>query len=246
MRSGNPTLSENTFKGFEYEFPAHASVMTLNGTVNKTFLLLFLCLFAASLSWSRDIAYYLATKGFILLLSLAAFLLAIMTVVKKHWSPITAPLYALVEGSLIGAISSLVERAFPGIVMNAVLLTFATLAALLLAYKSRLIRATENFKLGVASATGAVALVYVASMVMGFFGKKMPYLHDATPLGIGISVAIVIIAALNLVLDFDFIEKGVEQQAPKHMEWYGAFGLLVTLIWLYMEILRLLLKLRKR
>lgn len=218
-RSGNPTLSENTFKGFESEFPSHASVMTLNSTVNKTFLLLFLCLFAASLSWSRDIAYYLATKGFILLLSLAAFLLAIMTVVKKHWSPITAPLYALVEGSLIGAISSLVERAFPGIVMNAVLLTFATLAALLLAYKSRLIRATENFKLGVASATGAVALVYIASMVMGFFGKKMPYLHDATPLGIGISVAIVIIAALNLVLDFDFIEKGVEQQAPN--TWSG-------------------------
>ena len=138
------------------------------------------------------------------------------------------------------------EMRFPGIVMQAVGLTFGTLAALLVAYRSGLIRATENFKLGVVAATGGIALLYLANIVMGFFGKSMPFIHDSGWLGIGFSAVVVVIAALNLVLDFDFIENGVEQGAPKYMEWYAAFGLLVTLIWLYLEILRLLSKLQSR
>jgi uncharacterized YccA/Bax inhibitor family protein len=125
-------------------------------------------------------------------------------------------------------------------------LTFGTLAALLLAYRSGLIRATENFKLGVFAATGGIALLYLVSMVMGFFGKSIPFIHSAGPIGIGFSVFVVVIAALNLVLDFDFIETGAQRGAPKYMEWYGAFGLLVTLVWLYLEILRLLAKLQGR
>jgi uncharacterized YccA/Bax inhibitor family protein len=158
----------------------------------------------------------------------------------------TAPLYAVLEGLFLGGISALYELKFQGIVIQAVALTFGTLAALLLAYKSRLIKVTENFKLGVVAATGGIALVYLISIGLGFFGIRMPYLHDSGPIGIGISVFIVIVAALNLVLDFDFIEQGAAQGAPKYMEWYAAFGLLVTLIWLYLEILRLLAKVRRR
>ena len=130
--------------------------------------------------------------------------------------------------------------------MNAVALTFGILCALLMAYKSGLIQPTENFKLGVAAATGGIFLVYMINLVLGFFGHQIPYLHNSGPIGIGISVFIVIIAALNLVLDFDFIEEGAEKGAPKYMEWYGAFGLVVTLVWLYLEILHLLAKLQGR
>jgi uncharacterized YccA/Bax inhibitor family protein len=130
--------------------------------------------------------------------------------------------------------------------MQAVGLTFGTLAALLMAYRSGLIKATENFKLGVVAATGGIALLYLVNIGMGFFGKSMPFIHDSGLMGIAFSGFVVVIAALNLVLDFDFIERGVEQQAPKYMEWYAAFGLLVTLVWLYLEILRLLSKLQSR
>src|SRR5690606_13427708 len=138
------------------------------------------------------------------------------------------------------------EARFPGIVMQAVMLTFGTLFALLFAYRSGLIRATENFKLGVVAATGGIALVYLASLVMGFVGLQLPFIHEPGVLRIGFSLFVVVIAALNLVLDFDFIETGVEQGAPKFMEWYAAFGLMVTLVWLYLEILRLLSKLQSR
>jgi len=146
----------------------------------------------------------------------------------------------------LGGISVYFEKTYPGIVKQAISLTFGTLFSLLLAYKSRLIRATENFKLGVVAATGGIAVLYLISMVMGFFGARMPFIHESGPFGIGFSVFVVVIAALNLVLDFDFIENGAEAGAPKYMEWYGAFGLMVTLIWLYLEILRLLAKLRSR
>jgi uncharacterized YccA/Bax inhibitor family protein len=150
------------------------------------------------------------------------------------------------EGLFIGALSAFAESKFPGIVLQATGLTFGILFALLGAYRSGLIKATENFKLGVAAATGGIFLVYMASFVLGMFGVAIPFLHDSTPIGIGISVFICIIAALNLVLDFDFIENGADQGAPKYMEWLGAFGLMVTLIWLYIEILHLLMKLRSR
>lgn len=172
---------------------------------------------------------------------------ALVTVFKKEWSPVTAPLYAVLEGLAIGAISAVFEQRFPGIVMQAVGLTFGTLAALLLAYRSGLVRATENFKLGVVAATGGIMLLYLVNIGMRLFGfEGMGFIHDSGWLGIGFSAVVVVVAALNLVLDFDFIEQGVEHGAPKYMEWYGAFGLLVTLVWLYLEILRLLAKLQSR
>ena len=170
---------------------------------------------------------------------------AMITIFKARWAPRTAPLYAVLEGLALGGISAMFEARFPGIVIQAVGLTFGTLFALLFAYKSRLIRATENFKLGVFAATGGIALVYVVSIVGGLFGWLMPVIHESGTLGILFSLFVVVVAALNLVLDFDFIERG-EGVAPRYMEWYAAFGLIVTLVWLYLELLRLLAKLRER
>ena len=164
---------------------------------------------------------------------------------KKEWAGVTAPIYALLQGLLVGGLSAFYERAIPGIVIQAVGLTFGTLACLLMAYKSGLIKATENFKLGVVAATGGIALLYLVSFAMSFFGKPIGFIHEGGLFGILFSGFVVVIAALNLVLDFDFIEAGAENGAPKYMEWYGAFGLIVTLIWLYLEILRLLSKLRR-
>jgi uncharacterized YccA/Bax inhibitor family protein len=173
-------------------------------------------------------------------------IVALVTVFKQTWAPVTAPVYGLLEGLAIGGISAMFEAQYPGIVIQAVALTFGTCLVLLLAYKSRLIQATENFKLGVVAATGAIALIYFVSFILRMFGVHMPYIHGSGLIGIGFSIAVVTIAALNLVLDFDFIERGVQTGAPRYMEWYGAFGLMVTLIWLYIEILRLLSKLRSR
>jgi len=172
--------------------------------------------------------------------------MALVISFKPTTAPFLAPVYALLEGLFLGAISAAFEVAYPGIVMQAVALTFGTLGTLLFAYRTGVIRATENFKLGVTAATGGIFLVYMASWIMGFFGVSMPFIHESGLIGIGFSVFVVIIAALNLVLDFDFIENGVERGAPKFMEWYAAFGLLVTLVWLYIEILRLLSKLQSR
>ena len=167
--------------------------------------------------------------------AIGGFVIAMVTVFKKEWSPVTAPLYALVEGFFLGAISAMFNHMYEGIVMQAVLLTFGTLFALLFAYRSGLIKATENFKLGVVAATGGIALVYLASIVLRMFGINMPFIHDSGLIGIGFSLFVIVIAALNLVLDFDFIETGVEKGAPRYMEWYGAFGLMVTPVWLYIE-----------
>ena len=172
--------------------------------------------------------------------------MAIITVFKKQWAAVSAPIYALLEGLAMGGISSIFEARFPGIVIQAVGLTFGTLLCLLLAYKSGMIRATENFKMGVVAATGGIFIVYLVSWVLGMFGVGIPFIHESGLIGIGFSLFVVVIAALNLVLDFDFIESGAAQGAPKYMEWYAAFGLMVTLIWLYLEILRLLAKLKDR
>ena len=158
----------------------------------------------------------------------------------------TVPIYAVLQGLMLGGISKYFEVSFPGIVNQAVFLTFGTLGALLLAYKSGVIKATENFKLGIFAATGGIAMLYLINIVMSFFGSGIGFIHNNSTFGIIFSFGVVIIAALNLVLDFDFIEEGSERGAPKYMEWYGAFGLLVTLIWLYLEILRLLAKLQSR
>ena len=252
IRSGNPALKESTFldSATGVVVTRDAGAMTLNGTVNKTGLLLLLAVMTAAYAWSQTMdasgnlsatAPYYLWGGVI-----GGLVLALVTVFKKEWSPVTAPLYALVEGLFLGSISAIYNARFEGIVFQAVMLTFAIMFALLMAYRSGLIKATENFKLGVVAATGGIFLVYLATIVLGFFGIKIPMIHDSGLVGIGFSLFVVVIASLNLVLDFDFIESGVEQGAPKYMEWYGAFGLMVTLVWLYLEILRLLSKLQSR
>lgn len=240
MRSGNPALREDTFtraRSF-----GSTEIMSIQGTVNKTLILLSLTVFAASWVWNNPLRFL----PYIWPSAIAALVIAIITVFRKEWSPFTAPVYACVEGLILGAISSLMEQSYPGIVIQAVVLTFGTLFSLLMAYKSRLIKVTDNFRLGVVAATGAIFLIYLVNMIMGFFGNQMSFIHESGTAGIVFSLVVVVIAALNLVLDFDFIEKGAQYGAPKYMEWYGAFGLMVTLIWLYLEILRLLAKSRRR
>jgi uncharacterized YccA/Bax inhibitor family protein len=245
-RTANPALNANTFTGL----PATTrdDVMTLGGTVAKSTILLLVLLIAASFTWDMHFggATPEALAPWMWGGAITGFVLALITIFKKTWSPVTSPLYAAAQGLFLGAFSGYMESVFPGIVIQAIGLTFGTFAALLMAYASGLIKATENFKLGVVAATGGVALVYLVSIVMGFFGAGIPMIHDSGPVGIGFSLVVVVIAALNLVLDFDFIETGAEQGAPKYMEWYASFGLLVTLIWLYLEMVRLLAKLRGR
>ncbi len=242
MRTSNPALNQRAFQvaGLQSE------TMTLPGVVNKTGILLVCTAVTAIWSWQRfaqapDQVWPVVAVG-----GIGGFIVALVTIFKKEWSPVTAPLYALLEGLFLGAISASFEAAFHGIVIQAVVLTFGTLFALLIAYRSGLIKVTENFKLGVVAATGGIALLYLIEIGLGFFGIQFASINGAGPIGIGFSVFVVIIAALNLVLDFDFIESGVNSGAPKYMEWYAAFGLMVTLIWLYLEILRLLSKLRRR
>ena len=250
MRSGNPALGKDTFLdvGSGRLVTGGDQAMTINGTVNKTGLMLLILMVSAAYTWSRYTGpeSVSAIMPMLLVGGIGGFIFALITIFKKTWAPYTAPIYALLEGLLLGGLSAMMEVRYPGIVVQAVGLTFGTLVALLVAYRSGLIKATENFKLGVVAATGGIFLVYVADMVMGFFGHSFGFLHNNSWLSIGISGFVVVIAALNLVLDFDFIEKGVEAGAPKYMEWYGAFGLMVTLVWLYMEILRLLSKLNSR
>ena len=256
IRSGNPALKESTFLdlGSGTVVSRDAGAMTLNGTVNKTGILLLLSVLTAAFAWTQSVVTgpdgtAMVAPGVTIYAlggAIGGFILAMVTVFKKTWSPVTAPLYALVEGFFLGAISAVFELKYPGIVFQAVVLTFGTLGALLAAYRSGLIRATENFKLGVVAATGGIALVYLVSMGLRLFGKDIPLIHESGLVGIGFSLFVVVIAALNLVLDFDFIESGVEAGAPKYMEWYGAFGLMVTLVWLYVEFLRLLSKIQQR
>lgn len=252
MRSGNPALQESTFLdlGTGTVVRNDAGTMSLNGTVNKTGILLLLTVLTAAYAWSQTMTpngEVAAGAGLYLWGGMiGGLVLALVTVFKKTWSPITAPLYAIVEGFFLGSISAIYNAQFQGIVMQAVMLTFGIMFALLLAYRSGLIKATENFKLGVVAATGGVALIYLATIGLGFFGIKIPFIHESGLIGIGFSMVVVVIASLNLVLDFDFIEKGVEAGAPKYMEWYGAFGLMITLVWLYLELLRLLSKLQSR
>jgi uncharacterized YccA/Bax inhibitor family protein len=245
LRTSNPTLKPNTFENSRAILGQE--VMSVQGTVNKTGLLLVCVVATAAWTWglarseSPQAALPWMMGGVI-----GGLVLALVTVFKKQWSPVTAPLYALLEGLALGGISSFLDVTYPGIAIQAVGLTFATLFAMLFLYKTGVIRATRKFVMGVAAATGAIFLVYMVNFVMGFFGTQVPLLNDAGPWGIAISGVIVIVAALNLILDFDFIERGAQAGAAKYMEWYGAFGLMVTLVWLYLEILRLLAKTRRR
>jgi len=240
MRSGNPVLGEGTF-GRDRAIRG-AEIMTVAGTVNKTALLFLILFVTATYAWNQGPA----AGGLILVGAIGGLVVALLTVWKKTWAPVTAPIYGAFEGLALGGISVFFESRYPGIVSQAVFLTFGTLAALLIAYRSGWIKATENFKLGVVAATGGIFFVYLISFVLGFFGISIPLIHGSGIFGILFSLSVVVIAALNLVLDFDFIEQGAEQGAPKYMEWYAAFGLMVTLVWLYLEILRLLSKLQQR
>jgi uncharacterized YccA/Bax inhibitor family protein len=243
MRTGNPALSASTFSNAGL---GSAQPMTLQGTVNKSALLVGLVVVAASFTWQKAMENPAAAMPWMWGGAIAGLVLCLVTCFKKEWAPVTGSLYALAEGLFVGAISAYYNMQFQGIVLQAVLLTIGVLLALLAAYSMRIIKATENFKLGVVAATGGIMLVYLVTIVLGFFNINIPYIHESGLIGIGFSVFVVVIAALNLVLDFDFIENGCAQGAPKYMEWYAAFGLLVTLIWLYIEILRLLAKIAAR
>lgn len=241
-RTANPALNASTFADLR---TYSDSAMTINGTVHKSAALLFLLVCSAAYTWNLAnsggaVGPWMAVGG------IGGLVAAIVTIFKKTWAPITAPIYAVFEGLMLGAISAMFAARFEGIVFQAVMLTFGTLFALLIAYRSGFIRATENFKLGVAAATGGIFLVYFVGFILRFFGTGIPFIHESGWIGIGFSLFVVVIASLNLVLDFDFIEQGAEHGAPKYMEWYAAFGLMVTLIWLYIEMLHLLSKLRSR
>ena len=243
MRSANPALGTETFQRVRTRDATE--VMTIEGTVNKTGLCLMILLCTATITWNFGLTdprvSVLMIVGVI-----GGLIAAIATVFKQHWAPYTAPAYAGFEGLALGGISAAFEARYPGIASQAVFLTFGTLGALLLAYRSGWVRATENFKLGVFAATGGIAIVYLLGFVLSFFGMSIPLIHGNGMVGILFSLFVVGVAALKLVLDFDFIEQGAENRAAKHMEWYGAFALLVTLVWLYLEILRLLSKLQDR
>ena len=247
FKSGNPTLSE---KHFEKTLVQNESeVMTEKGTMNKFFMMCLLVIAAASFTWS---AYYQGkdVTSWMWIGAIGGFVVAIATTFKPNWSPITAPIYALLEGVFVGAISAVYNNAFqqvaPNIIMQAVGLTFGVVIAMFLLYRFRVIKATERFRSIVMTATFGIAIFYVIALVLRMFGVQIAFLHEGSMLGIGFSLLVVSLAALNLILDFDMIEKGVALGAPKYMEWYGAFGLIVTIVWLYLEILRLLGKLNSR
>ncbi len=248
MRTSNPALNDKAFQGLT-SFGEER--MTVMGTVHKSFMLLAIVFAGAVFSWRSAFP-----EGFVqgampqlpvwyIPAIVGALITALVIIFKKTTAPYLAPVYAALEGLMLGALSSIFEARYPGIVLQAVFCTVGVFGALLITYRSGLIKVTENFKLGLLAATGGIAIVYLIDLGLMFFGMRVPFIHESGIVGIGISVFIVVVAALNLVLDFDFIEKGSDAGAPKYMEWYAAFGLLVTLIWLYLEILRLLAKSRK-
>jgi uncharacterized YccA/Bax inhibitor family protein len=251
IKTSNPALGDKTFQDLPGQYGTlgdTAGRMTLNGTINKTGILLLCAIATAGWTWrmflqSHDPA---TVAPWMIGGMVGGLIFAMVTIFKKEWAPVTAPIYALLEGLVLGGISAVLDARYPGIGIQAVSLTFGTLFVLLFAYRSGLIPVTQKFRMGIIAATGGIALFYVLELVMGFFGFHFTTINGNGAIGIGFSLIVVAIAALNLVLDFDFIEKGVQFGAPKYMEWYGAFGIIVTLVWLYLEILRLLSKIRSR
>jgi uncharacterized YccA/Bax inhibitor family protein len=252
MKTSNPALNGNTFEnlpGVQYGGVIDETTrMTLNGTVNKTGILLLCAIATAAWTWHTFLQTRNPADVAPMMIGglIGGLIFSLITIFKKEWAPVTAPIYALLEGMILGGISAFMDLRFPGIAMQAVALTFGTLFVLLLAYRSRLIKVTEKFRLGVVAATGGIFVFYMLQMLLGFFHINFISVNGSGLIGIGFSLVVVAVAALNLVLDFDFIERGVAYSAPKYMEWYGAFGIIVTLVWLYLEILRLLSKLRSR
>jgi uncharacterized YccA/Bax inhibitor family protein len=242
FKSGNPALNENVFK--EIRITDASDAMTARGTMNKLGLMLLFMMAGAFYTWS-GFSKGQNVQGFMLLGAIGGFIIALVMSFKRQWASYLAPAYAILEGLFLGAVSAYYNYIFkdrmPNIVTNAVGLTMGTAVAMFLLYNFRIIRATERFKSIVLTATAGIAIFYLIVMVLRMFGvSELHFMHDSSPLGIGISLFVVAIAALNLIMDFDMIEQGAAQGAPKYMEWYGAFGLMVTLVWLYLEILRLL------
>ncbi len=253
MRTSNPALSGDAFRGEGVAYGGES--MTISGAVNKTGILVILCVLTAAWTWNRFFgALQTSPEDAMATVALPAmvggiggFIVAMVTIFKKEWAGVTAPLYALLEGLVLGGVSALLEFRFKGIAIQAVGLTLGVLVVMLLAYRSGLIKVTDKLRLGIVAATGGIAVFYFLQFILGLF--HVPFLtavNGATPIGIGFSLLVVGIAALNLVLDFDLIENGARMGAPKYMEWYSAFALMITLVWLYFEILRLLSKVRSR
>jgi uncharacterized YccA/Bax inhibitor family protein len=251
MKTSNPALSSKTFQDAVGRYGGAIDAtnrMTLNGTVHRTGVLLVCALASAAFTWHTFMQTHdpADVSGWLMLGVFGGFITAIVTIFKMNWAPVTAPIYALMEGLFLGGVSAFLDLRYPGIAIQAVGLTFGTLLVMLLVYSSGMIRVTNKFRIGIIAATGGIALFYVLEMILGFFGVHFVTVNGSGPIGIAFSLFVCAIAALNLVLDFDFIEQGVNQGAPKYMEWYGAFGIMVTLVWLYLEILRLLSKMRSR
>lgn len=248
-KSSNPALKENIF---QRDYSMSSDVMTINGTINKTALSLLIVIAAALFTWNKFFnavtpeAGISAVMPWVAIGGIGGFITALVTIFRPRSAGITVPIYAVLEGLLLGGLSAIFEAQYGGIVMRAVALTLAVFTVMLFLYRSGIIKVTRGFMLGVLAATGGIALMYLVSFIAGLFGAEMGFLHGNSNLSIGISLVVVGVAALNLVLDFAFIERASESGAPKHMEWYGAFGLLVTLVWLYLELLRLLSKLASR
>ena len=245
MRTANPALNTKVFDRIvAYE---GSNTMTLSGTVNKCFILVSIAILSAAWGGHQTEMASGQAGGLMALGGIGGFIFALITIFKNAWAPFTAPIYAILKGIFLGAISYIYNLQFEGIVFNAVVLTFGIFFCLLFAYKSRLIKPTENLKLGITAATGGIMVLYMVSMMMNMFGSTgITMIHDSGLMGIGFSCVVVVIAAMNLILDFDYIEVASERKLPKYMEWYAAFGLLVTLVWLYLEILRLLAKMSRR
>jgi uncharacterized YccA/Bax inhibitor family protein len=241
-KSGNPALNESMFQG---SHESTAGKMTVAGAINKTLFLLILAFVAASFTWRMTYSNPSAAQGLMILGAIGGFITALITIFSKTSARFTAPIYAVFEGLLLGAISAMYNMAYGGIVLQALFLTFITAGGMLFLYQSGIVKVTEKFRAGLISAMMALLFTYLISFVLSMFGW-VPSIYESGPIGIIFSLVVVIIAALNLVLDFDLIAKGAKAGAPEYMEWYSAFALMVTLVWLYLEILRLLAKLQRR
>jgi len=250
-KSSNPVFKENVFSR---DFSSQSEVMTVNGTVNKTALMLLIVIASAIFVWNKFFAAMqvnpeggaAAVMPWVIGGGIGGLITALVTAFRPKSAGISAPIYAIFEGLLLGGISAIFESMYPGVVMRAVLLTLAVFFAMLFLYRSGIIKVTKKLQMGIFAATAGIAAVYLVSFIGGFFGMEFSFLHGNSNFSIGFSLVVVAIAALNLVMDFSFIERATESGSPKYMEWYGAFGLMVTLIWLYLEILRLLSKLASR
>ena len=239
LRSSNPTLSPARFRD-----AAGEGVMTVAGTAGRALVLLLLVMGSAAYTWWQLAPDPAAAPTYVMGGLIGGLVIALATIFRPHWAPRTAPIYAVVEGMALGALSMMLNAAYAGLPMQAVALTFGVFLAMLALYAFRVVTVTQRFRTVLTSAILGVMVFYLINLVMGLFGVRIAAIHEGGVLGIGISLVTTAIASLALLLDFDMIEEGAKAGAPKYMEWYGAFGLLVTLVWLYIELLNLLRKLR--